>query len=70
MRNLVPKKQVVIGTVNAGHDAFAAIRDLGTFVRRWPAAVHGLVTGRFPLDAAAGLLREQRAGIEDVVALR
>jgi threonine dehydrogenase-like Zn-dependent dehydrogenase len=36
MRNLVLRNQVVFGTVNAGHDAFAAaIADLGVFVEKW-----------------------------------
>ena len=53
MRNLVLKNQVVLGTVNAGRDIFeAAIADLATFTRRWPDAVRGLITGRFPLERA------------------
>ena len=37
MKNLVLKNQIVLGTVNAGPDAFqAAIRDLAVFYQRWP----------------------------------
>ncbi|MBX3356931.1 MAG: glucose 1-dehydrogenase [Phycisphaeraceae bacterium] len=48
MRNMVLKNQVLLGTVNAGRDAFeAAIRDLGVFMEKWPGAVRKLLTGRF-----------------------
>jgi glucose 1-dehydrogenase len=51
MRHLVLKNQVILGTVNAGRDAFeAAIRDLGVFYNRWPAALRALITGRYPID--------------------
>lgn len=69
MRNLVLKNQVVFGTVNAGRDAYeAAIRDLGTFVTKWPAAVKGLITGRFPASAHADLLVGKARGIKNVLA--
>jgi glucose 1-dehydrogenase len=68
MRNLVLKNQVVLGTVNASREVFeAAIADLGTFVRRWPDAVRGLVTGRFPLDAHRELLLGAPSGIKNVI---
>jgi glucose 1-dehydrogenase len=68
MRNIVLKNQVVLGTVNAGRDAFeAAIRDLGRFLRRWPEAVHGLVTGRYPMEEHAELLSGRAGGIKNVV---
>ena len=70
MRNLVLKNQVVLGTVNAGRDAFeAAIRDLGTFVARWPEAVSALITGRFPMAAYSDLLLGRPSGIKNVVAI-
>jgi threonine dehydrogenase-like Zn-dependent dehydrogenase len=48
MRNMVLKNQVLLGTVNAGRDAFeAAIKDLGEFKQKWPEALRGLITGRF-----------------------
>lgn len=51
MRNLVLKNQDVLGTVNAGKDAFQnAIRDLGAFYASWPDAVKSLITGRYPLE--------------------
>jgi threonine dehydrogenase-like Zn-dependent dehydrogenase len=69
MRNLVLKNQVVLGTVNAGRDAFeAAIADLGTFLERWPEAVRALITGRFPLGAHRELLLGRPNGIKNVLA--
>ena len=51
LRNLVLKNQVILGTVNAGREAFeAAIRDLGVFYQRWPDAVRSLITGRYPIE--------------------
>lgn len=48
MRNMVLKNQVLLGTVNAGRDAFQnAIRDLGEFMQRWPGVVQRLITGRY-----------------------
>ena len=68
MRNVVLKNQIVLGTVNAGRDAFeAAIGDLGVFVARWPDAVRGLLTGRFPLEAYPELLLKKAPGIKNVV---
>jgi len=50
MRNMVLKNQVLLGTVNAGRDAFeAAIRDLGDFKRKWPRALARLITARYPI---------------------
>jgi threonine dehydrogenase-like Zn-dependent dehydrogenase len=69
MRNLVLKNQVVLGTVNAGRDIFeAAIADLAVFAQRWPAAVRGLITGRFPLEQHRELLLGQQTGIKNVLA--
>jgi len=51
MRNLVLKNQAVVGSVNAGKQAFQdAIKDLTAFNRQWPDAVKGLITAHFPLD--------------------
>jgi threonine dehydrogenase-like Zn-dependent dehydrogenase len=70
MRNLVLKNQVVFGTVNAGKAAFeAAIRDLGVFMQRWPAAVRALITGRYPIEAYRDLLLGRTGGIKNVIAL-
>ncbi len=69
MRNLVLKNQVVFGTVNADRDAFeAAVRDLGEFTRRWPAALRELITGRFPIAAHRELLLGKTEGIKNVIA--
>ena len=70
MRNLVLKNQVVFGTVNANRDAFeAAIRDLGTFMERWPKAVRGLITGRYPMERATDVLLGEPGGIKNVIAI-
>jgi threonine dehydrogenase-like Zn-dependent dehydrogenase len=70
MRNLVLKNQVVFGTVNANRDAFeAAIRDLGTFMGRWPEAVRGLITGRYPIQKATDVLLGQPGGIKNVITI-
>ncbi len=68
MRQMVLRNQVLLGTVNAGRDAFeAAIRDLGEFKQRWPDAIRKIITGRFPVES----YREQllgTAGIKNVIA--
>ncbi|MBX3027395.1 glucose 1-dehydrogenase [bacterium] len=68
MRSLVLKNQVVFGTVNAGHDAFAAaIADLARFTARWPAAVASLITGRHAVDHYQELLLGPLQGIKNVL---
>ena len=68
MRNLVLKNQVVFGTVNAGHDAFAAsIADLSRFKERWPDAVASLITGRHPVEKYHDLLLGPLQGIKNVL---
>ena len=68
MRNLVLKNQIVLGTVNAHQETFAAaIDDLGVFYRRWPNAVRSLITGRFPLEAHRELLLGPPSGIKNVL---
>jgi threonine dehydrogenase-like Zn-dependent dehydrogenase len=70
MRNLVLKNQVVVGTVNADRAAFqAAIRDLGTFICRWPAELKALITGRFSIESYKELLLGDRVGIKNIIAL-
>jgi threonine dehydrogenase-like Zn-dependent dehydrogenase len=67
MRNLVLKNQCVLGTVNAGKDAFQrAVADLASFHTAWPDAVRALITGRFPLDQFAIPIRNQ-TGIKNIV---
>jgi len=68
-RNLVLKNQTILGTVNAGRGAFeAAIRDLGAFYRRWPAAVRALITRRYPLDRFTEPVLEA-PGIKNIIEL-
>lgn len=68
MRDAVLKNQVILGTVNAGKDAFQnAIHDLGIFVKRWPDAVRSLITGRYPIEAYHDLVLGQVGGIKNVI---
>lgn len=68
IRNLVLKNQVILGTVNAGSDAFiAAIHDLCIFTRRWPEQVRALITGRYPLEAYQEVLQGKIRGIKSVL---
>lgn len=70
MRNLVLKNQAVVGTVNADREAFeGAIRDLGIFLKRWPAAVRSLITGRYKIEQYRDLLLGRATGIKNVIAL-
>jgi threonine dehydrogenase-like Zn-dependent dehydrogenase len=67
MRDAVLKNQCVLGTVNAGKDAFEhAVSDLTDFHQKWPDAVKGLITGRFPLDRFAEPIQHQ-TGIKNII---
>lgn len=69
MRNIVLKNQVLVGSVNAGREDFeSAIRDLGAFRKRWPEAVRGLISGRYPFGEVEALL-QGRDGIKNVLAI-
>ncbi|MBM3838718.1 MAG: hypothetical protein FJ398_12290 [Verrucomicrobia bacterium] len=69
MRNVVLKNQVLVGTVNADRPAFqAAIRDLGTFLYRWPDALRALITSRNRIDSYKDLLLSDRTGIKNIIA--
>jgi threonine dehydrogenase-like Zn-dependent dehydrogenase len=69
MRDMVLKNQVLLGTVNAGADAFeSALVNLGEFRRRWPDAVNTLIAGRYPPERAAELILGRPAGIKTVIA--
>jgi threonine dehydrogenase-like Zn-dependent dehydrogenase len=69
MREMVLKNQVLLGTVNAGPEAFAAaLRDLDLFGRRWPAAVRTLIAGRYPPEQAFELILGRPSGIKSVIA--
>ena len=68
MRNIVLKNQVIIGTVNAGPQAFdAAIQDLGVFHKRWPEALRSVITTRSPVEDAQDILLGKTGGIKNVV---
>jgi threonine dehydrogenase-like Zn-dependent dehydrogenase len=68
MRDMVLKNQVVLGTVNAGPDAFtAAVRDLAEFHRQWPEVTETLIGGRYPLEEAVELIFGRPAGIKTVI---
>jgi len=68
--NLVIRNQVVMGTVNAGPDAFqAACRDLAVFARKWPRALAALITARYPLEAFHDPVTGAAGGIKNVIAI-
>lgn len=70
MRNLVLKNQVVFGTVNAGQDAFeAAVERLDRFMKKWPDAVHAIVTRRWPLAEVDRLLHDPGPGIKHIASI-
>ena len=69
MRNMVLKNQVLLGTVNAGPEAFAsALRNLDVFRQRWPAVVPALIAGRYPPEQAPDLILGRPTGIKSVIA--
>ncbi len=68
MREMVLKNQVLVGSVNAGADAFqAALADIERFERRWPDVTRSLIGGRYPPEEAAELIAGRPAGIKSVV---
>lgn len=70
MRDYVLKNQVLFGTVNASLQSFqSAIKDLGTFLQKWPDAVRTLVSNRFPIDYATEPLAGGVDGIKNVIAV-
>jgi glucose 1-dehydrogenase len=69
MREMVLKNLVLLGTVNAGPDAFSsALRDLDAFRRRWPAVVRTLIAGRYSPEQAPELILGRPTGIKSVIA--
>jgi threonine dehydrogenase-like Zn-dependent dehydrogenase len=69
MREMVLRNQVLLGTVNAGPDAFAsALANLDLFRRRWPAVVRTLIAGRYPPEQAPDLILGRPTGIKSVIA--
>jgi threonine dehydrogenase-like Zn-dependent dehydrogenase len=70
VRQMVLQNQVLMGTVNAGKDAYeAAIHDLADFAARWPDAVRALITGRYPMEAHRELLLGRAGGIKNVLVI-
>ncbi len=70
MRDVVLNNQVILGSVNAPPHCFeSAIRDLGTFILKWPDAVRKLITARYPLEQALQPLSNDAGGIKNVVAV-
>lgn len=68
MRNMVLSNQLVLGSVNASPQAFqSAIRHLGVFTERWPAAINAVINARFPLERALDALNNQGGGIKNVI---
>lgn len=71
MRQLVLRNQVLLGTVNAGPQDFAAaIGDLREFKRRWPQPVQQLIGGRHPVEEATELIFGRPVGIKTVISFR
>jgi glucose 1-dehydrogenase len=68
MRDVVLNNQVILGSVNAPPHCFQqAIRDLGTFMQKWPDAVRSLITARFPIEQATKPLEPGAGGIKNVI---
>jgi glucose 1-dehydrogenase len=71
MRNMVLKNQVLLGTVNAGPEAFAAaLADLERFANRWPQITGTLIGGHFPPERSAELIFERTTGIKSVISFQ
>ena len=70
VRTLVLRNQLVLGTINAGRDAFeAAIADLSVFETRWPGLLRRMITGRSDIEGHAALLDGPLRGIKNVIAV-
>ncbi|HJK95077.1 MAG TPA: glucose 1-dehydrogenase [Polyangiaceae bacterium LLY-WYZ-15_(1-7)] len=70
MRNLVLENHVLLGTVNAGPDAFhAAVKDLASFKEKWPQTFETLISGRYPMEEYAGLLSGEVGGIKNIITI-
>jgi threonine dehydrogenase-like Zn-dependent dehydrogenase len=66
---LILRNQVVLGTVNAGPDAFTrAIHDLQAFNETWPRELRALITSRWPLERFREPIFD-KTGIKNVIAL-
>lgn len=68
MKDIVLKNQLLVGTVNAGAQAYeAAIQTLGEIYRRWPHAVKGIITNVVTPDQVQAALTGEKKGIKHVV---
>lgn len=68
MRNLVLENHVLLGTVNAGMDAFeAAVRDLTVWRSKWPELFDTLISGRYALEAHSGLYDGSVPGVKNIM---
>lgn len=68
MRNLVLENHVLLGTVNAGMDAFeAAVRDLTVWRTKWPHIFDTLISGRYDLEDHAKLYDGTVPGVKHVM---
>ncbi len=68
MRDIVLKNQVVVGSVNAGKNAYGkAIEDLALFKARWPNALKAVITGRFAPEKHKDLLLGDPGGIKNII---
>jgi glucose 1-dehydrogenase len=68
MREMVLQNQLLLGTVNAGPEAFAsALLSLDEFRGRWPQVVSQLIAGRSPLEEAIDLVFGRPAGVKTVI---
>ena len=68
MRDMVLKNQVLLGTVNAGTEAFAAaIHHLAEFKQRWPDVTAALIAGRYPPEQTAEIVFERPSGVKSVI---
>jgi threonine dehydrogenase-like Zn-dependent dehydrogenase len=64
--HMIVRNQVIVGTVNAGADAFdAAIRDLAVFHARWRDAVRSMITARFGIEDFRSAI--EGSGIKNVI---
>lgn len=68
MRNLVLENHVLLGTVNAGMDAFeAAVRDLTVWKTKWPHVFDTLISGRYGLERHAELYDGRIGGVKNIM---
>jgi glucose 1-dehydrogenase len=70
MREMVLRNQVLLGTVNAGAEAFAAaLEELARFAARLPGVAESLLAGRFAPEDVASLVTQRQLGVKSVVGI-